>query len=75
MNVVWCENYLKVVPNLNVGYETPYEVYTNSHVFVFRKFVLKFLEAVTKCFLLADFRFEEKLFMIIDAVFSAKFHL
>lgn len=63
------------MPNLNVGNETPYEVYTNSRVSVSHEFFSKSLEAVTKCFLLADFRFEEQLFMIIDAVFSAQFDL
>lgn len=70
-----CEKYLKAVPSLNVGYETPYEVYTNSRVSVCRKFFSKSLEAVTKCFLLADFRFEEQFFRIIDAIFFAQFHL
>lgn len=63
------------MPNLNAGYETPYEVYTNACVSVSREFFSKSLEAVTKCFLLADCRFEEQLFMIIDAIFSVQFHL
>lgn len=66
------------MPNLNVGYETPYEVYANSRVSVSRGFFSKLLEGVERFLLLVDCRFEEQLFVIKGAVFpdsSAQLHL